>query len=171
MRDTDKYWEWVSCSTGFQGQHNCKIHSEVMKGTDSHNPKPPFKRWRESTCWRRLLYSLLPLDHFYIKCIQLAPRYLFLQMPFLLSLTAISHMLFCCASIGSYERSGGLRTGWGPHSFAKWYSGTPITINELVPVQWTGHTGLLVHLSSIRPCEFDSPRPTTLQEAAGIRIS
>lgn len=82
-------------------------------------------------------------------------------MPFLLSLTAISHILYCCASAGSYERSGGPRTGWRPHSSAKSYSGTPITTNELVPVQWTAHTGL--HLRSINPCGFDSPRPTILQ--------
>lgn len=91
-------------------------------------------------------------------------------MPFLLSLTAISHILYCCASVVSHERSGGPRTGRRPHSFAKWYSDTPITTNESAPVQWTGHTGLLVHLRSINPCRFDSPRPITLQEAVGIRI-
>lgn len=92
-------------------------------------------------------------------------------MPFLLSLTAISHILYCCASVGSYERSGGPRTGWGPHSFPEWYSGTPITINELAPVQSTGHTGLLVHLRSVNPCGFDSPGPTTQPHTGSSRHS
>lgn len=61
------------------------------------------------------------------------------------------HSLLLCITLGSYERSGGPRTGWGPHSFAKWYSGTPITINELAPVQWTEHTVLLVHLKEHQP--------------------
>lgn len=61
------------------------------------------------------------------------------------TLTARNHILFCCASIGSYEGSGGPKMGWGPHSCAKWHLGTPITTNELAPVQLMGHTGLLVH--------------------------
>lgn len=123
----------MSCSTAFQGQHNCKIHSAVMKGADIRSPREPSppKHRRGSTCWIRLLESLLSLHHFYIECIRCAPRYLSLRMPLLLALPAMNSALRCRAPIRLEVSQGRART----LMCVGWHLGTLIALNELPLVQ------------------------------------